>query len=230
MNQERKSWSALGVTALIMSILGFFGGIFIIPPFVFGIPALIIAIIGIVYKRDKILAIISIVISTMSLITALLIIFIGITFTNEPEINEDTYILIEINDNLTGFSWQLGDKSTIELDRDGSFVWWRLENVRNDQYYQGTYEVFIDDEAVTALISTGYVSPQGLDSLIETYNQVCCLVLTNEKCVVDQVDTIANEEPIKTYYYILFTDEEKNSAYGINVRTQHEIELTKIIN
>ena len=98
-------------------------------------------------------------------------------------------------DPVSGYVWTARDGSELHLAADGTFVWYLDPAVHEDNYIQGTYQVFFDEDARAAI--TGNLSAYGItsdeiDDVLsdDLYYQrgearLICLVLNNDVVIMD---------------------------------------------
>ena len=109
---------------------------------------------------------------------------------------------------ITDHDWQAsGDESLITCETDGTFKYYRSAEDLTNNYFEGTYEFFIGEEAVTYITTTlsDYnVTEKELEDIFNRNEQYeednfVCLVLNNEKCIMDGVNQI--DKPYQTPYF-----------------------------
>lgn len=112
------------------------------------------------------------------------------------------------------YNWQASqDESLMVCEEDGSFKYYQSADDMTDNYYEGTYEFYVGDNAVDYI--TSELSDYGLteDELEEIfkrndeYNEenFVCLVLNNESCIIDGENQI--QSSYKTPYYGFYLEE-----------------------
>ena len=57
----------------------------------------------------------------------------------------------QIKDNLSGRILTASDGSVLEMNNDGSYIWYKDAYVKDDNYYKGTYQVYVGAEAIAVL-------------------------------------------------------------------------------
>lgn len=109
---------------------------------------------------------------------------------------------------ITEYNWQAsGDSSLIVCKTDGSFRYYRSAEDMTNYYYEGTYEFYMGEEAVTYItteLSAYSVTREELEGVFdrnEEYDEsnFVILVLNNEACIVDGENQV--ESPYQTPYF-----------------------------
>lgn len=54
-------------------------------------------------------------------------------------------------DLISGKTLTGGDKSSLQLKDDGSYIWYQNASVTDDNYYKGTYKIYVGAEAISVL-------------------------------------------------------------------------------
>lgn len=140
-----------------------------------------------------------------SLLIILFVAFTAVSFEgSKTEDKKGAYSSSIISD----YSWQAsGDGSYIVCKTDGTFKYYRSADDLTDNYYSGTYEFYIGEDAViyvTKTLSDYSVTEDELEDVFdrnEEYDEsnFVCLVLNNEKCIIDGENQI--DSPYRTPYY-----------------------------
>lgn len=119
-------------------------------------------------------------------------------------------------DEISGYSWTGNDGSLIVLNDDNTFIWYRSADVTNDYYYEGTYAVYNGDNAVKYIsedLAEYNVTAKEQEDLFAgsvneyTKDNYYCLVLTNEKMIVEGENSI--EEAFITPYFGFYMEDSK---------------------
>ena len=128
---------------------------------------------------------------------------------------------------ISDYEWQAsGDGSLLVFETDGAFKYYRSAEDLTDGYYEGTYEFYIGEEAVTYVtetLSDYSVTEDELEGVFDRNDEYdesnfLCLVLNNEKCIVGGKNQI--ESPYKTPYYgFCLEDDEKLCLDIANMNT-----------
>ena len=107
------------------------------------------------------------------------------------------------------------ENSLIKFDKKGNFKYYKSEDDLNDNYYEGTYEFYCGSKA-KELVTGDRFSEYGVtseelsdyfernkDSEIYNEDNICLLVLTNKKIVIDgeEKDMKNMESPYYGFYY-----------------------------
>ena len=102
---------------------------------------------------------------------------------------------LNAGDPVSGAVWTARDGSELQLAADGSFIWYMDPADHEDNYIQGTYQVYFDEDARAAitgdLASYGITSDEIDDVLSDDlYYQngearLMCMVLNNESVIMD---------------------------------------------
>lgn len=132
-------------------------------------------------------------------------------------------------DEVTGYNWVGNDDSLIELSKDGTFMWYRNADVKDDYYYEGTYEVYNGDKAVEYIANdlsdygvTAEAQQALFDGDVEEYTKdnYYCLVLSNDKMVVEGENTL-DETFITPYLGFYYEDEKYLDIANMNTNNYH---------
>ena len=109
---------------------------------------------------------------------------------------------------ITEYKWQnAGDSSLIVCETDGSFKYYRSAEDLTNNYFEGTYDFFMGEEAVTYItttLSSYSVTKEKLEGVFarnKEYDEAnfVVFVLNNEACMVDGENQV--EAPYKTPYF-----------------------------
>lgn len=109
---------------------------------------------------------------------------------------------------ITDYKWQGSqDNSLIVCEPDGTFKYYRLADDLTDNYFGGTYEFYMGEDAVTYItedLSAYGVTKDELETVFdnnEEYDEsnFVCFVLNNEVCIMEGENQI--ESPYETPYY-----------------------------
>lgn len=109
---------------------------------------------------------------------------------------------------FAGTAWTASnDNSQWVFDADGSFHWYQSRQVTDDNYYAGTYQFYVGQEAWDYLLA--YFSDMGLteEDLLGVINdrpeysleRFVCLVATNESFLLDGEEQLS--APTQTHYF-----------------------------
>ena len=159
LNKGNKDNTTLGLIFGIISLLMFWFPII-------GIPFAIIAIVnGKKYKDNTgknsgsiVMGIIGIVLSIIFVIIVSLFIYLAFNYVDSSDSNfqevidkyfdDDYYDNDDASFDISGYSWRGNDSSMLYLNSDKSYVWYLDDNVHDNNFYTGTYEVYVGRKAV----------------------------------------------------------------------------------
>ena len=217
--QKPEKGCGFGIAALIIGILSM--TLCCVGGSLFGIIGIILGIVALCRKESKYgLAIGGIVTSVFGVLIGIYmlmcVIFAGLAYDEIKDMDErelEQWLeerLEEIeNGNFDGFdgtagttsenpfedhSFQCGDSSAIYFYDDGSYLWYQDDSDHNDNYYSGTYDVYMGSAAqkyITEDLADLGVTEQELEDYYErnsdsdfyTKENLCCLILHNEYLV-----------------------------------------------
>lgn len=238
---DRKT-SGFAIASFVLGILSLTFGWSIFFGIIFGIISIILAIVAFACKSKKVFAVIGMVLSALGITIAVtMIILFGIIFfhiTDENLVNaiqqvfEDdmnsTRVINDIKDN----SWVVGDDSLLTFDNSTEFKYYKSKTDKSDNYYQGTYKIYVGDEAVDYIandLSKYGVTKEEQEQILETRKNneneaYVCIVLTNKKCIQDGENTL--EKTVEAPYYG-FYDKDKKVLDIINMNTGTTYYFTK---
>lgn len=131
----------------------------------------------------------------------------------------------EINYKLKDTEWITSpDPSVLVFEDKQNFCFYRDDDVRDDNYFEGEYDFYIGDDAVDYI--TEDLEEYGLtkkeinrfiddDQPLENF---VCLVLHNQSCIVDGEETV--DEPYDTPFYgFLYDGGDERSLTLVNMNT-----------
>ena len=231
--QKPEKGCGFGIAALIIGILSM--TLCCVGGSLFGIIGIILGIVALCRKESKYgLAIGGIVTSIFGVLIGIYmlmcVIFAGLAYDEIKDMDErelEQWLeerLEEIeNGNFDGFdgtagttsenpfedhSFQCGDSSAVYFYDDGSYLWYQDDSDHNDNYYSGTYDVYMGSAAqkyITEDLADLGVTEQELEDYYErnsdsdfyTKENLCCLILHNEYFVGEDSSEF---EPHDTYY------------------------------
>ena len=116
---------------------------------------------------------------------------------------------------ITDYIWQAsGDASLIVCKKDGSFKYYQSAEELNDNYYEGTYEFYMGEDAVdyiTIELSAYGVTREELEGVFdrnENYDEsnFVIFVLNNEACIMDGENVV--DSPYQTPYFGFYLEED----------------------
>ena len=123
---------------------------------------------------------------------------------------------ITSKDEISGYSFvDKSEKSLLDLKYNGDFKYYQSKDNLTNNYYEGTYDVYVGKDAVeyitTDLSKYGITKDELQDvfdrSSIYDESNFYCLVLNNERCIVDGVNTMTT--PSSTPYYGFYIENTK---------------------
>jgi len=109
---------------------------------------------------------------------------------------------------ITDYNWKgANDGSLIICEVGETFRYFQSADNLEDNYYEGTYEFYVGQDAVdyvTTTLSEYAVTEEELEGLFERSDEYdvsdfVCFVLHNEACIVDGENTV--DEPYTTPYF-----------------------------
>lgn len=116
---------------------------------------------------------------------------------------------------ITKYDWQASnDGSLITCETNGTFKYYRSAEELTDDYFEGTYEFAMGKDAVkyiTTELEAYKITEEELERVFdgnESYDEsnFVCLVLNNEKCIMDGENQI--ETPYQTPYFGFYLEQE----------------------
>lgn len=240
-NVEKKPTDTLPIILSIISILTIWSPIVSIPCAILGI------INGKKYQKENNKKSSSIIISVTSIILSIIIILLLliflIYFTKEhiesdslkKEINNidnyfddyyyDKYDTKESFD-ITGYSWNGDDSSTLYLNNDKSYNWYMNDNNHDDNFYSGTYEVYTGLEAINYIannLKEYGITKQDQWELFDTNDyEVEDYYLLILNCTTTYIDGSLKEHAAGSIPYYGFYDDYKESLSLINMKTSNK--------
>ena len=220
---QPKTTNGLCIAALITSLvsiifLGFTAGI-----------SLILSIIGLIAaskkkQKGKGMAIAGIIISVILCLAAVGMIYVLGRVITEPDLDIDgsstrlgSSRLVDDDDDIdySDFKREIPDQNWVETNDESyltfksgkQFVYYKDIDVDDDYYYEGSYEIYIGDEAVDYItndLEDYGVTDEELEGLFDRnkkYDEenLICLVLNNETCMIGGENTM--KEPVTAPYY-----------------------------
>lgn len=97
---------------------------------------------------------------------------------------------------FAGNQYECGDGSVIYFEEDGTYIWYQSDEVHDDNYYYGTYDLYFSEVAldyVTNDLAQFGVTEEELDEYFDMngnndfyqLSNFCCLVLHNEGTIIE---------------------------------------------
>lgn len=125
---------------------------------------------------------------------------------------------------ITDHNWKgVNGGSLLVCETDGSFQYYRSAEDLTDSYYTGSYEYYRGADALAYLtveLSQYAVTAEEMEAYFErnegsqrTPDNLVCLVLHNEQCIIDGENTM--EETVMTPYYGFVLTEEGDTYLDI---------------
>lgn len=125
---------------------------------------------------------------------------------------------------FAGKNWlEATSNSYIVTESGNKFKYYKDKGVYDDYYYEGHYRFYMGEDAyryVTEDLSSYGVTKNELDKVFarnDDYDKsnFVCLVLENEKCIVDGVDTYAGRSAVVTPYYGFYVKDGNDTVLDI---------------
>lgn len=116
---------------------------------------------------------------------------------------------------FAGKKFSGGDGSVICFKEDESFAWYQSEDCQDDNYYSGTYEIYLAEDAVDYIVNDlpeygitreeldNYFALNQEDDFYKMENY-CCMVLHNDVIKID--GEVMNLEANTSYYMGFYAD------------------------
>lgn len=167
----------------------------------------------------------NIILSLIIAVIGLVLILIGVFL----------HFYVHTDDLVKGYLWKANDGSMLYLYNDNTFVWYKEDNVFDNNYYYGTYELYKGDSAITYVDKS--LSDYGItkeeqeqiignmkDKIEKPIDYYYALILNNEFKIVDGVSTnSSNKTPLIGFFY-----EEKEYLDLANLNTANYSGFTRI--
>ena len=140
-------------------------------------------------------------------------------------------------DYFTTYQWEgLNDTALIIPETDGTFIWYRDRNDLDGDYYSGSYEFYIGDDAADYFLNESEMSDKVSEEDIEdmedpqygaTRDNFVCFVMTNEKEVHYGVETEYDEadQVTTTLYGFFVNDKDGNKLTLVAYENPYEFNL-----
>lgn len=237
-----KEKKGLGIASMVLGIIAIICSlIYISIPF--AISSIILAIISLVKKQKKAFGIAGIILSVVSIIITILWTFFIIFIARKPALLNEEHIKSNItelyNDISEGITdsldvenkirenkWMASDGSVLELKEDGIYYWYKDENDKTDNYYEGEYTVSLGDRAIEQIKQEYGFNEEEFNkntSILRT--DIYFLELNTKKSVIDGKTSIS---PISTSYALFFYNASSDECEGMNLRTQNRVYFKKV--
>lgn len=161
-----------------------------------------------------------IVVVTATVLVSICLICVGVVIDlriSEQEIDSGMATTSEtaIYDEFAGKSYQASDGSVIYFEEDGGFIWYQDDSNHSDNYYSGTFNVYLagkaEDYIVNELSDYG-VTREELASYYErnaeseffAKEHFCCLVLHTQELMIGGENQA--DEPYDKNYMGFYSD------------------------
>ncbi len=240
-NNVKKS-NSQGNISLVMGIIACV--FFWIP--VLSLPFAIVSIIlGNKYKKETneksagiILGVISIILSVLEII---ILIFATVFFVNwldegidetDPFGNIYDYVEESIESfDIRGYSWTGDDQSTLYLNKDKTYTWYKDDSNHKDNFYIGTYEFYTGNNAIIYIadnLKEYGITEEEQKNLIRNsgykLKDYYLIILNCSKAVMDGVEQTTTTN---TVYYYGFYKEKQQYLDLVNMNTGNYAGFTK---
>jgi len=159
-------------------------------------------------------AIVLCAISSISIII-ILTIFLGLAFIGIIAENIDSNVVfnnsffeeaVDVTDGFYGKVFTLGDSSTLYLNDDGTYIWYKNNNIKNDNYFEGTFDVTAGDNAADTIVNELDSYGVTIEELNNFYGMnegsgyiqenLICIVMTCETRIVNKVDVSEGNDTV----------------------------------
>lgn len=131
----------------------------------------------------------------------------------------------EKGDYLTGNKWESTSGMMLNLDKDGTFKFYKDKSNKDDNYYSGTFTVKNGQEAVDYLEKTHELPAENQRTAMASFgvdeNYYYALILTNKECIENGANTLTEENDV-TYYGYYAPDYEYLNLYSLKTMSQYE--------
>lgn len=131
----------------------------------------------------------------------------------------------EKGDYLTGNKWESTSGMLLELEKDGTFKFYKDKSDKDDNYYSGTFTVKNGKEAVDYLEEVHELPAENQRTAMASFgvdeNYYYALLLTNKECIENGANTLAEENEV-TYYGYYMPDYEYLNLYSLKTMSQYE--------
>ena len=137
--------------------------------------------------------------------------YIDDEYIDDEYVDEESYESSWTTAEFAGYSYEASDGSVIYFEEDGTFIWYESDDIDEDNYYYGTYDVSFSEDAldyvINGLSELGVTEDEmndyferNIDDSFYQKSNFCCLVLHNEGLTMGGV----TEETSKDTYYMGF--------------------------
>ena len=160
----------------------------------------------------------------------------GYSSSSSHKVEEDgdiDYSDMNISRLIKNTDWVEKDDSFLVFDSSSRFHYYRDHGDTSDNYYTGTYEIYVGEDAVefiTEDLSEYGVTEDEIYDIIDaneeyTIDNLICIVLNNESCIVDGEETF--DHTVMTPYmgcYLVDDDEVALDIANMNTATYYWFE------
>lgn len=139
-------------------------------------------------------------------------------------------------DPVSGYVWTARDGSELNLAADGTFIWYMDPAVHEDNYIQGTYQVFFDEDArakLTGDLAAYGITSDEIDDVLSDdlyYNngeaRLMCMVLNNDTVIMDGVQ-VGNIVPVSPTVGTYVSHDGTEALDLLNMETANDWYFTK---
>lgn len=214
-----KTTGWIAIASFLLGIVSLILGWTVVIGIVCGVISIILGIIALAKKNKAIFPVLGMAMSLIGIIIAIAVLIV-IPMLNknvtqqlsdgiakiESTINEELY------NSVVGKSWESKNNSLLILNTDGTFKYYKDKEDLTNYYYEGTYKLHIKEDAVQYIandLADYGVTEQEEKDIFEknkkySVDNYLCLVLTNEKCIIDGENTI--KETVVTPYFGFYYD------------------------
>lgn len=140
------------------------------------------------------------------------------------------------DDPVSGYVWTARDGSELNLAADGTFIWYMDPAVHEDNYIQGTYQVFFDEDArakLTGDLAAYGITSDEIDDVLSDdlyYNngeaRLMCMVLNNDTVIMDGVQ-VGNIVPVSPTVGTYVSHDGTEALDLLNMETANDWYFTK---
>ena len=246
--EENKQKNTVGIVSFVLGIIAIMSSLIVVISIPLAIASIITGIISIVKKQKKIMPVVALVLSTISVIISVGLIIGVVLITNkitntikegdfEEElksgltqlyngISEGITDELNVPNKLEGYSWKAADGSLLELNYDGTYYWYKDADDKTDNYYVGTYTSYLGDRAIEKIDEKfGFNEEAYSQNSAILRTDIYYLELNKEETVINGKTT----ETIQTTPYALFFyNAGSDKCEGMNLNTQNLASFTKV--
>ena len=139
-------------------------------------------------------------------------------------------------DPVSGYVWTARDGAELNLAADGTFIWYMDPAVHEDNYIQGTYQVFFDEDArakLTGDLAAYGITSDEIDDVLSDdlyYNngeaRLMCMVLNNDTVIMDGVQ-VGNIVPVSPTVGTYVSHDGTEALDLLNMETANDWYFTK---